>query len=181
MKKKEERRLQKEQKALEKVEREKRFRRAKKWQLVAFGFHGFAHNSFMFLMTLVSYYAAGIVGLGTVIASFVITGSRISDGITDPIIGLIIDKTKGKYGKVRPVLVVAFLILGLSTSLMFFTNHLVPDGFRLIYSIILYMLFIIGYTLSGIAGNIGNNILTNDPQQRPVLGGIKHGLYNAIL
>ncbi len=123
-------------------------------------------------MTLVSYYAAGIVGLGTVIASLIITGSRIFDGITDPIIGLIIDKTKGKYGKVRPVLVVAFLILGLSTSLMFLTNHLVPDGFRLIYFIILYMLFIIGYTLSGIAGNIGNNILTNDPKQRPVLGGL---------
>lgn len=172
MEKKEARRLKKEQRALEKVEREKKFRRAKKWQLITFGFHGFAHNSFMFLMTLVSYYAAGIVGLGTVIASFVITGSRIFDGITDPIIGLVIDKTKGKFGKVRPVLVVAFLFMALSTSLLFFTNHLVPDGFKLIYFIILYMLFIIGYTLSGIGGNIGNNILTNDPQQRPVLGGI---------
>ncbi len=172
MSKKEERKLVKEQKALQKEERERKFRRAKTWQLATFGFHGFAHNSFMFLMTLVSYYAAGIVGLGTVIASFVISGSRIFDGITDPLIGLIVDKTKGKYGKVRPVLVIAFIIMALSTSLLFFTNHLVPDGFRLIYFIILYVLFIIGYTLSGIGGHIGNNVLTNDPQQRPILGGI---------
>jgi Na+/melibiose symporter-like transporter len=172
MEKKEARKIAKDQRRLEKAERDKKYRRAKKWEMALYPVSGFAHNSFMFLMTLVSYYAAGIVGLGTVIASFIITGSRVFDAFTDPIIGLVIDKTKGKYGKVRPFIVLAYLIMAVSTLLMYFTNHLVPDGFKLIYFIILYAIFIIGYTFSGVALYIGNNLLTNDPQQRPIFGGL---------
>ncbi|XOQ14649.1 MAG: MFS transporter [Shouchella clausii] len=171
MDKKETRRMKKEQRALEKAEREKKFRRAKSWQIAMYPIQSIGHNGFMFLMTLVSYYAAGIVGLGTVIASYVITGSRIFDGITDPLIALIVDKTKGKFGKVRILFVLSYLTMGLSTVLLFYTNHLVADGFKLVYFILLYVMFIIGYTFSGIATGIGNNILTNDPQQRPAVGG----------
>lgn len=89
-------------------------------------------------MGLVSYYAAGIVGLGTVIASIVITGSRIMDAITDPVIGVVLDKTNGKFGKVRPALLIAYVLMAASTLLLFFTNHLVPDSLKLIYFIVLY-------------------------------------------
>ncbi|MBT2291843.1 MFS transporter [Paenibacillus albidus] len=133
---------------------------------------GFGHNAFMFLMGLVSYYAAGIAGLGTVVASIVITGSRVMDAITDPIIGVVLDKTNGKFGKVRPALLIAYVLMAASTLLLFFTNHLVPDGLRLIYFIALYFVFIIGYAMSQIALNIGNTILTNDPEQRPLFGGL---------
>ncbi|MCM2677447.1 MFS transporter [Alkalicoccobacillus plakortidis] len=172
MDKKEIKRAKKEQKALERAEREQKFRRAKTWELFMYPTFSIGHNGFMFLMTLVSYYAAGIVGLGTVVASYIISGSRIFDGITDPLIALIIDKTKGKYGKIRILFASAYFTMSLATVLLFFTNHLVADGFKLFYFILLYIVFIIGYTLSGIAGNIGNNLLTNDPQQRPVFGGL---------
>lgn len=166
------RKLSKEEKALRIAEREKKYRRASKWELALYPIGGFSHNAFMALMGIVSYYAAGIVGLGTVIASLVITGSRVFDAITDPIVGLIIDKTRGKYGKVRPTIFIAYGFMSVSTSLLFFTNHLVPDGFKLIYFIILYAIFILGYTLSQLGLSIGNNLITNDPEQRPVLGGL---------
>lgn len=168
----EKRKLTKEQKAMQKAEKEKKYRRAKSWQMAVYPIGGFGHNAFMALMMFVSYYAAGIVGLGTVIASLVITGSRILDAVTDPIVGLILDKTKGRFGKVRPALVVAYILMASSTLLMFFTNHLVPHGIKLIYFIVLYIVYILGYALSQIALNIGNTILTNDPQQRPLLGGL---------
>lgn len=162
----------KQQKAIIKAEREKMYRRAKGWELALYPIGGFGHNAFMFLMGLVSYYAAGIVGLGTVIASIVITGSRVMDAVTDPIIGIILDKTNGKYGKVRPALLIAYLIMAASTLLLFFTNHLIPDALKLVYFIGLYMVFIVGYALSQISLNIGNAILTNDPEQRPLFGGL---------
>ena len=68
--------------------KESRYRRAKTWQIGAFALNNSATNIFMFLMMYVSYYATGVVGLGTVIVSTLITMSRIWDGITDPIIGL---------------------------------------------------------------------------------------------
>lgn len=162
----------KEEKALRLAEREKKYRRASKWELALYPLGGFGHNAFMTLMGIVSYYAAGILGLGTVLASIIITGSRIFDGITDPIVGFIVDKTKGRYGKVRPAILIAFIIMSVSTLLLFFTNHLVPESFKLIYFILLYAIFILGYTLSQMGLNIGNNLITNDPEQRPVLGGL---------
>ncbi|MFC4323722.1 MFS transporter [Litchfieldia salsa] len=172
MSEKEERKLKKEKKKMARMERNGKFRRAKWWQLALYPMYSMGHNAFSFMMAIVSYYAAGIVGLGTVIASFIITGTRVFDGITDPIIGLIVDKTKGKFGKVRATAAIGYLTMATSTSVMFLTTHLVPDGFKMIYFILLYVVFIIGYTINGVAGNIGNNILTNDPQQRPIFGGL---------
>ncbi|MBU7591119.1 MFS transporter [Metabacillus halosaccharovorans] len=169
---KEERKLKRQQKKMAKIDRNSKFRRAKWWQLALYPMYGMGHNAFSFMMGIVAYYAAGIVGLGTVIASFIITGTRIFDGITDPIIGFIVDKTKGKYGKVRITAAIGYLTMATSTSVMFLTTHLVPDGFKMIYFILLYVVFIIGYTINGVAGNIGNNILTNDPKQRPIFGGL---------
>ncbi|RKL65504.1 glucuronide permease [Salipaludibacillus neizhouensis] len=169
---KEERKIKREQRKMAEMERNKKFRRATWWQLALYPMYSMGHNAFSFMMAIVSYYAAGPVGLGTVIASFIITGTRIFDGITDPIVGLIVDKTKGKFGKVRPTALIGYLTMATSTSVMFFTTHLVPEGFRMIYFILLYIVFIIGYTINGVAGNIGNNVLTNDPRQRPIFGGL---------
>ncbi|MFC4323736.1 MFS transporter [Litchfieldia salsa] len=163
----------KEKRVLEKAEREKRFNRAKVWQMALFPLYSMAHNSFMFLMSIVAYHAAGIVGLGTVIASVVITGSRIFDGITDPIIAFFYDKTKGKFGKVRPFITLAFVTMAASTSLIYFTGHLVPDSMKLIYFILLYIVFIIGYTFSGVNQATSYSIISNDPKQRPTLGGLQ--------
>jgi len=162
-----------EKRKLEKEERNKRFRRSSPWQTVAYPLGSAAGNLFMFLMMFVSYFAAGPIGLGTVIASLVITGSRVFDAITDPIVALVIDKTKGKYGKVRPFVVLAWLLMALSTGLLFFTANLVPEGFRLVYFVLLYMVYIAGYTFHGVAYNVGYALLTNDPKQRPVIGGIQ--------
>lgn len=164
--------LIKEQRAVSKAEREKKYRRAKAWQMAIYPIGGFGHNGFMFLMGLVSYYAAGIVGLGTVIASLIITGSRIMDAVTDPIMGILLDKTNGRFGKIRPALVLAYILMATSTLLLFFTNHLVFDGLKLIYFVVLYFVFILGYALSQISLNIGNAVITNDPEQRPLLGGL---------
>lgn len=179
MKDKTSRQIKKEQRALEIAEREKKFRRAKKWQILLFPTIGTAHNAFMFLMMLVSFYAAGIVGLGTVVASMVLTGTRIFDGITDPIVAVIADKTEGKHGKVRPLIIMAYLIMSAAVLILFFTTHKVPEGMRLIYFIAVYCIYIIGYTISSIVGPIGKTIITTDPEQRPVLGGTE-AIYNSV-
>lgn len=162
----------KQQRAAGKAEREKKYRRAKAWQMAVYPIGGFGHNAFMFLMGLVSYYAAGIVGLGTVVASLIITGSRIMDAVTDPVMGILLDRTNGRFGKVRPALAIAYILMASSTLLLFYTNHLVPDGFKIIYFILLYFVFIIGYAMSQISLNIGNAVITNDPEQRPLFGGL---------
>jgi len=69
---------------------------AKTWQVGFFALNNTATNLYMFLFFFIAYYATGVAGLLVVAVSTVITFSRIWDGVTDPIIGYLIDKTRSK-------------------------------------------------------------------------------------
>lgn len=142
--------------------------RAKIWQIGFFASNNTATNMFMFLMMNVAYYATGIAGLGTVIVSTIITGSRIWDGFTDPVIGYWMDKTDGKFGKFRPFLVLGYLTMSITVLLIFFTTHKISHQYRLAYFIFLYAIHIIGYTFQTAVTKSGQSVLTNDPKQRPI-------------
>ena len=58
--------------------------RAKLWQIGCFAFNNSATNLYMFFMNFIAYYLTGMVGVGVVVASTVITTLRIWDGVTDP-------------------------------------------------------------------------------------------------
>ena len=119
----------------------------KAWgRLSLFSLNNCATNTYMFLMMYVSYYATGVAGLGVAIIGIIGTVSRLWDGITDPFVGMFIDKTNGKFGKFRPCMVIGQVIMAGSTLLMYTTVHRVPQSFRLIYYILVYAVYIIGYT-----------------------------------
>jgi len=160
--------LTKENDSSKKVEEEVVYRSAKLWELLLWMLpSGFFWS---FLLAFVSFYAIGIAGLGTVIVSAAITGTRILDGITDPIGGFIFDKTKGKFGKVRLFMAFGYTVMTICLLLIFFTTHHLPEGFRLIYFVLLYCIYVIGNTFSSTAFQAGNAVLTNDPKQRPIQG-----------
>lgn len=92
------------------------------------------------------------------------------DGFTDPIIGWLIDHTNGRFGKFRPFLVVGNALLALSMILLYKTTHLVPEALQIPYFIVVYALYIIGYTVQGTVTTSAQTLLTNDPKQRPIYG-----------
>lgn len=159
---------------------ETKYNRAKWWQLLLFVFNNTASNIYLMTMNFVSYYANGVVGLGVAFVSNVIMLSRFWDGVTDPIIGFIVDKTNGKFGKFRPFMIIGNLIMLGCVILMFTTTHRVPQGFRGIYWIIIYLIYIIGYTFQNSATRGGQTVLTNDPKQRPMFARID-SIINALL
>jgi len=159
---------------------EPEYRTAKMWQIIGFPLGSSAQIIFMMMMTVLSFYVTGIAGLGVVIVSLAMTGTRIFDGLTDPLIGLLIDRTEGRFGKIRPFLIGGYLITVVFAFLIFFTVHYVPESFRLIYFIIIYAIYMLGYSTLMMGNTAAQPILTNDPKQRPVIGGISM-LYNTIV
>lgn len=139
------------------------------WQIAMFSLNNTSTNLYLAMMGYVSYYANGIAGLGVVIISVILTGMRIFDGITDPIIGYIIDKTNGKFGKFRPYMVIGYILLAASSLVLFFTTHLVPAFLRVPYFIFIYSIYIIGYTLQTAVVKSGQSVITNDVNQRPLI------------
>ena len=113
----------------------------------------------MMFYTDVAGISAGVIG-----SMFLI--SKIFDGITDLIAGLIVDKTKNKWGKARPWLLWLSIPTGLSIALIF----MVPDSsptVKLIYAFITYNLFTsIMFTMVGVAKNALMALMTQNPMER---------------
>lgn len=153
---------------------------AKPWQIGFFALNNTATNLYMFFFMFIAYYATGIAGLLVVAVSSLITLSRIWDGITDPIIGFFIDKTESKLGKFRPFMIIGNIMLAGMTAIMIFTTHLAPEGFRFIYFVVLYAIYIIGYTFQTACTKAAQTVLTNDPKQRPMFT-LFDAIYNTAL
>ena len=76
--------------------------RAKFYQLALFPMNNGATNVyFVLILSYIATFGNKVLALGMVFASFMVTGMRLFDAITDPIIGAIMDKTDGKFGKFR--------------------------------------------------------------------------------
>lgn len=156
------------------------YNKAKPWQIGFFALNNTATNIYMFVFMFISYYATGIAGLLVVAVSTILTAMRIFDGITDPIIGYIIDKTKSKFGKFRPFMLIGNIILAISAIIIFQTTHLLPQALRLIYFILIYVIYIVGYTFQTATTKSAQTVLTNDPKQRPLFT-LFDAIYNSAL
>ena len=110
----------------------------------------------------------GIVGLASVLAGSIVTIMRIWDGVTDPFVGMMVDKTNGKFGKNRPFIVIGQIIMFATTFVMFNFIPKMGTGVRFVAFIIIYMIYIIGYTCQCVVTKSAQTCLTNDPKQRPI-------------
>lgn len=91
--------------------------------------------------------------------------------MTDPIIGALIDKTNGKFGKFRPFMLIGNLIMIVSSFLLYFCTQLVPTTMmpvRYVLYVLFYAIYVIGYTFQTSVTRSGQTVLTNDPKQRPL-------------
>lgn len=146
--------------------------RAKMYQIILFPFNNGATNIYFLLtMNYIVYHANGVLGLLLLFANVMVTVMRIFDAITDPIIGVIIDKTNGRFGKFRPYIVLGNVIMAVSAVLMFFGTRAIPENLmwlRYVGFVAAYVIYVIGYTFQTACTRSGQTVLTNDPAQRPL-------------
>ncbi|NDL66937.1 MFS transporter [Anaerotalea alkaliphila] len=157
-----------------------RYHRAKLWQIGLFTLNNTATNIAMLAMMFYAFYTQNVLGLSAAIVGTIAMGMRIFDGVTDPIIGFLIDRTDGKFGKFRPFMLVGNIILFGSVFLLFRTNVEAGENYKYLYTTILYVVYILGYTLQTAVTKGAQAVLTNDPAQRPVFT-FFDAIYNAIL
>lgn len=149
-------------------DKERGIHRAKTWEIAFYACNNMSTNFYMLLVGSIAYYLIGIVGLGSVLAGSIVTIMRIWDGVTDPFVGMIVDHTNTKFGKNRPFIVIGQVILFSMTFLMFYIIPNTPTNMRFILFIVLYMVYIIGYTFQCVVTKSAQSCLTNDPKQRPM-------------
>lgn len=146
--------------------------RAKKYQLALFPMNNGATNVYyVLILSYIATFGNKVLGLAMVFASMMVTGMRVFDAITDPIIGALMDKTNGRFGKFRPFMVLGNLIMAVSVVLLYCVTPLIPESMmwaRYTAFIILYAVWVIGYTFQTSVTRSAQPVLTNDPKQRPL-------------
>lgn len=161
--------------------------RAKQWQIALFPFNNAATNVYFAFYTYFTYFALMYLTGSTAnaIAGTVVTASlsllvsgftmvfaplmRVFDGITDPILGGIMDKTRSRFGKFRPYMVIGNVTLAFSVLLMMVFFRGLPDSvsaLRWVIYIVSYIIYVLGYTSQCAVTKAGQTCLTNDPKQR---------------
>ena len=146
--------------------------RAKMYQLILFPLNNGATNVYYVLvLSYIATFGSNVLSLGVMFASIMVTGMRLCDAITDPIIGALIDRTNGKFGKFRPFMILGNLIMAVSILLLYIATPFIPDTMmwlRYVLFIFLYFVWVIGYTFQTSCTRSGQTVLTNDPNQRPL-------------
>ena len=146
--------------------------RAKFYQLALFPMNNGATNVyFVLILSYIANFGNAVLGLAMLFASFMVTGMRVFDAITDPIIGALMDKTNTKFGKFRPFMVIGNAIMAVSVILLYVVTPLVPETMmwlRYVLFVLLYAVWVIGYTFQTSVTRSAQAVLTNDPKQRPL-------------
>lgn len=154
--------------------------RAKTWEIAFYALNNTSTNCYMMITMYITYFLMGPIGCAAVLAGSLATMLRIWDGVTDPIIGFIVDKTNGKFGKNRPFIVIGQIIMIASFGLLFFVSPNVPQALRLPVYIIFYMMWVCGYTCQCVVTKSAQTCLTNDPKQRPTFS-VFDSIYNTLV
>ena len=97
---------------------------------------------FMYFLTT----ACGINDSGIMYLAYMFLFARLFDAFNDPIMGSIVDKTRSRWGKMRPYLLFSPIPIAIFTVLLFTTIPNVSQSAKLAYSTVIYLLWGIAYT-----------------------------------
>ncbi len=144
--------------------------RAKPYQLALFPMNNGATNVYyVLILSYIATFGNAVLGIAMVFASMMVTGMRVFDAITDPIIGALMDKTDGKFGKFRPFMVIGNAIMAVSVVLLYIVTPMITMMWaRYACFVGLYAVWVIGYTFQTSVTRSAQSVLTNDPKQRPL-------------
>ncbi|MCY1722925.1 MFS transporter [Prolixibacteraceae bacterium Z1-6] len=140
---------------------------------VGYGFGDFASSMFwkLFSMFLMIFYT-DVVELSPASVGTMFLLTRLWDGLNDPIMGIIADRTNTRQGKFRPYLLwgaIPFAVVGVLT---FSTPNFGPSG-KLIYAYITYTMMMIVYTAVNVPYSSLMGVMTSDTKERTSLASFR--------
>lgn len=92
-------------------------------------------------------------------------GARIWDAINDPIMGIIVDKTQTRWGKMRPYIILTPVPIAILTILLFYVPNISTTA-KMVYAAITYVLWGMIYTVSDVPFWSIVNLTTPNPKER---------------
>ncbi len=127
---------------------------------------------FMSAMTFLLIFYTDVFGLSAEVAAWVFLVARVIDAVTDPLMGYLADRTRSRWGKLRPYLLFGAVPLAL-ISLATFTVPDFDDAGKIAWAYVTYILFGIVYTVVTIPYAAMTAVLTDNHDERTKLSTLR--------
>lgn len=135
----------------------------------------------IFIASFIMVYFTNVVKVDPAIAAGIIAVSKIFDGITDIIMGYIIDHTYSKHGKARYWIITGSVPAAISLVLAFFMPAGLHGFAQIVYLFLTYnLLTIVGLTVLGVAKGALDGYITINQKDRGIIGGM-YMLFSVII
>lgn len=138
--------------------------------------YGFGDMSSSMFWKIFSYYLpffySNIFGLSLIDAGVLVLVTRIWDAVSDPMMGVIADRTNTRWGKYRPYLLWVAPLFSIAGILLFTTPDLNYGG-KLIWAYVTYILMMTVYTAINVPYGAMLGVMTADSNEKTVFSSFR--------
>ncbi|MEA9389576.1 glycoside-pentoside-hexuronide family transporter [Acerihabitans sp. TG2] len=124
-----------------------------------------SHIVFDNVMLYLMFFYTDIFGIPAGFAGTMFLVARALDAISDPLMGLVADRTRTRWGKFRPYVLFGAIPFGIICVVTYSTPDLGLTG-KMIYASVTYTLLTLMYTVVNIPYCALGGVITSDPTQR---------------
>lgn len=141
------------------------------FERLAYGFGDLGCNIIYSAMSaFLLYYYTDYVNVSALTVGTIMLVSRLLDGFTDLVMGVIVDRTKSKHGKARPWIIRMAIPFSLAAVLLFSVPLGLSETGKIIYIFVTYNLVSsVVYTMINVPYATLNALITQDQYERSVL------------
>ena len=133
---------------------------------IGYGFGDMSSSMFWKLFSyFLPFFYSNVFGLSLADAGVLMLVTRIWDAVSDPMMGIIADRTKTRWGKYRPYLLFFALPFAICGVLLFTT----PDNGKTLWAYVTYILMMTVYTGINVPYGAMLNTMTADSDEKSVL------------
>lgn len=105
---------------------------------------------YMLSASYVLYYYQDILGVSAIAMGVILMAARVFDAFNDPIMGIVVAKTKTKWGKFRPWLFIGTVLNAIILYVMFAAPPALDGRGLVAYAAVIYILWGVTYTMMDI-------------------------------
>ena len=135
---------------------------------IGYGFGDMSSSMFWKIFTAyLPFFYSTIFGLSLVDATFLMLVTRVWDAVSDPMMGVIADRTQTKWGKYRPFLLwcaIPFAVCGI----MLFTTPDTVYAWKRVWAYVTYILMMTVYTAINVPYGAMLGVMTDDSDEKTV-------------
>ena len=133
-----------------------------------FGFNLYFAGLNLYLL----YYYTDVLNIAPAVAGLIIMLPVIWDGVSDPLMGWIVTRTRSRFGKFRPYILFGAPLMGFSFVGMFAAPIWFPDHV-VIACLVTHMIFRTAYTVASVPYSSLAAALTHNSQERGTMAGVR--------